>query len=122
MKNQEYKSVESFLPAVWTIKNLYQASKHCQGCELYKCATQTVFGEGPENARLMLVGEIAGDQEDEEGRPFVGPALEWFNYTNTIIIAATYPAILRSVDRESRHKMRATFVKDIKHISRHLYK
>ena len=46
----------------------------CQLCELYKHATQTVFGEGPPNARLMLVGEQPGDQEDLAGRPFVGPA------------------------------------------------
>ncbi len=46
----------------------------CQRCELYKHATQTVFGEGPLTARLMLVGEQPGDQEDLAGRPFVGPA------------------------------------------------
>jgi DNA polymerase len=46
----------------------------CTRCHLYKCATQTVFGEGPVTARLMLVGEQPGDQEDLAGRPFVGPA------------------------------------------------
>ncbi len=46
----------------------------CQLCDLYKHATQTVFGEGPLDARLMLVGEQPGDQEDLAGRPFVGPA------------------------------------------------
>jgi DNA polymerase len=46
----------------------------CQLCDLYKHATQTVFGEGPADARLMLVGEQPGDQEDLAGRPFVGPA------------------------------------------------
>ena len=46
----------------------------CQLCDLYKHATQTVFGEGPQDARLMLVGEQPGDQEDLAGRPFVGPA------------------------------------------------
>ncbi len=46
----------------------------CQLCDLYKHATQTVFGEGPPDARLMLVGEQPGDQEDLAGRPFVGPA------------------------------------------------
>src|SRR3954454_23748516 len=46
----------------------------CTNCPLYRDATQTVFGEGPAGARLMLVGEQPGDQEDLAGRPFVGPA------------------------------------------------
>jgi DNA polymerase len=50
------------------------AAAACTNCELYKAATQTVFGEGPEHAPLMLVGEVPGDREDIAGRPFVGPA------------------------------------------------
>ena len=46
----------------------------CRACPLWKPATQTVFGEGPARARIMLVGEQPGDQEDIAGRPFVGPA------------------------------------------------
>ena len=46
----------------------------CTRCDLYKRATQTVFGEGPQGAPLMLVGEVPGDKEDKEGHPFVGPA------------------------------------------------
>jgi uracil-DNA glycosylase family protein len=46
----------------------------CRACPLWKTATQTVFGEGPTPAELMLVGEQPGDQEDKQGRPFVGPA------------------------------------------------
>jgi probable DNA metabolism protein len=53
---------------------LRDEAKGCTRCHLYKPATQTVFGEGPVDARLMLVGEQAGDQEDLAGRPFVGPA------------------------------------------------
>jgi DNA polymerase len=53
---------------------LREEAKGCTRCHLYKPATQTVFGEGPVDARLMLVGEQAGDQEDLAGRPFVGPA------------------------------------------------
>jgi DNA polymerase len=49
-------------------------AKGCTRCPLYKNATQTVFGEGPANAALMLIGEQPGDQEDLAGRPFVGPA------------------------------------------------
>ena len=51
----------------------------CTRCHLYKCATQTVFGEGPVDARLMFVGEQPGDQEDLAGQPFVGPAGQVFN-------------------------------------------
>jgi DNA polymerase len=57
-----------------TLKALEGASKECRGCELYKDATQTVFGQGRKSARLMLVGEAPGDREDKEGEPFVGPA------------------------------------------------
>jgi len=46
----------------------------CTRCDLYKCATQTVFGEGPTDATILFVGEQPGDQEDLAGRPFVGPA------------------------------------------------
>src|SRR4029453_12743227 len=46
----------------------------CRGCDLYKTATQVVFGEGPRSARVMCVGEQPGDQEDRQGEPFVGPA------------------------------------------------
>jgi DNA polymerase len=51
-----------------------KAAKACTACHLYKRATQTVFGEGPKNATLMLLGEQPGDQEDMAGKPFVGPA------------------------------------------------
>jgi DNA polymerase len=57
-----------------SLNALRRAAAGCQGCDLYKNATQTVFGEGPVKAAMMLVGEIPGDQEDKQGRPFVGPA------------------------------------------------
>jgi uracil-DNA glycosylase len=63
-----------FLPSRPTLSALRDAAAGCRGCELYARATQTVFGEGPARARLVLVGEQPGDQEDLEGRPFVGPA------------------------------------------------
>jgi DNA polymerase len=53
---------------------LKSAAKVCTACHLYKHATQTVFGEGPKGATLMLLGEQPGDQEDLAGKPFVGPA------------------------------------------------
>ncbi|MGH8916486.1 MAG: UdgX family uracil-DNA binding protein [Acidimicrobiia bacterium] len=57
-----------------TLDELREAAGACQACELYRAATQVVFGAGPSAARLMLVGEQPGDVEDREGEPFVGPA------------------------------------------------
>ncbi|HTW86218.1 MAG TPA: UdgX family uracil-DNA binding protein [Candidatus Sulfotelmatobacter sp.] len=53
---------------------LREAAAGCHGCDLYRHATQTVFGEGPLHATAMLIGEQPGDREDREGHPFVGPA------------------------------------------------
>lgn len=57
-----------------TLDILRAEAKVCTACDLYRNATQTVFGEGPADAALMLVGEIPGNDEDLAGRPFVGPA------------------------------------------------
>lgn len=57
-----------------TLDDLRRAASGCRACDLYRNATQTVFGEGGEGARLMLVGEQPGDREDIAGEPFVGPA------------------------------------------------
>src|SRR5258708_18122317 len=57
-----------------TLEELRQEAASCTRCDLYRCATQTVFGEGPEHAEVMLVGEQPGDHEDKLGHPFVGPA------------------------------------------------
>jgi uracil-DNA glycosylase family protein len=62
------------LPRSADLAALTEAAKKCTACELYEHATQTVFGEGPPDARVVLVGEQPGDVEDREGRPFVGPA------------------------------------------------
>ncbi len=57
-----------------SLRSVGEAAKHCRGCELWARATQTVFGEGPRNAKVVLVGEQPGDKEDLAGHPFVGPA------------------------------------------------
>ena len=57
-----------------SLERLRSEAAACTRCDLYKRATHTVFGEGPTNANVMLVGEQPGDQEDREGKPFVGPA------------------------------------------------
>jgi DNA polymerase len=63
-------------PAAPSLEALATLVQGCRRCDLWKCATQGVPGEGPAGARLMLVGEQPGDQEDLQGRPFVGPAGE----------------------------------------------
>src|SRR5438477_8564274 len=61
-------------PATSSLSATRAAARSCTACHLYKRATQTVFGEGPKRAPIMLVGEQPGDSEDVAGKPFVGPA------------------------------------------------
>ncbi len=74
MTEGERPTAAPFVPTDPTLVTLRTAAKSCEGCHLYRSATQTVFGEGPETARVILIGEQPGDKEDLEGRPFVGPA------------------------------------------------
>jgi DNA polymerase len=67
-------SAADFIPPRPTIAKLRAASKGCQGCDLFKLGTQTVFGEGPSTAHVLIVGEQPGDAEDRAGKPFVGPS------------------------------------------------
>lgn len=67
-------SAAAYLPSRLSLSSLRSAAAGCTACPLYKCGTQTVFGEGRTSASLVLVGEQPGDQEDRAGRPFVGPA------------------------------------------------
>jgi DNA polymerase len=61
-------------PPIENLETARASIDACRRCELYKDATQAVFGEGPKPARILFVGEQPGDQEDRAGRPFVGPA------------------------------------------------
>jgi uracil-DNA glycosylase family protein len=62
------------VPETSSLKEVAEAAKKCTACHLYKRATQTVFGEGPKHATMLLIGEQPGDYEDVAGKPFVGPA------------------------------------------------
>jgi uracil-DNA glycosylase family protein len=62
-----------------SLANLREAAAGCKACDLWKTGTQTVFGEGARKAEVMFVGEQPGDQEDQVGRPFVGPAGKLFD-------------------------------------------
>ena len=67
-------SAAPFVPNTTSLRTLSAAAHECRGCDLYRTATQVVFGAGPRSARVMFVGEQPGDQEDRAGAPFVGPA------------------------------------------------
>ncbi|HEY0565520.1 MAG TPA: UdgX family uracil-DNA binding protein [Terriglobales bacterium] len=69
-------SATPFVPETRELLGLRNAAANCRGCPLYQQATCTVFGEGPQHARIVLIGEQPGDSEDRSGRPFVGPAGE----------------------------------------------
>jgi len=67
-------SATDFMPEHRTLQTLREAAAGCRGCDLWTRGTQTVFGEGPRRARVMMVGEQPGNDEDLAGKPFVGPA------------------------------------------------
>jgi DNA polymerase len=73
-KPSEESGASSWVPDGATLPRLAAAAQKCQGCELYKHATQAVLGDGPATSRVVMVGEQPGDREDIEGKPFVGPA------------------------------------------------
>ena len=67
-------TAERFIPLDATLDQVREAARGCTACPLHESGTRTVFGEGPADALVMLVGEVPGDMEDRAGRPFVGPA------------------------------------------------
>lgn len=72
-------NIANLVAGATSLTRLRRAARECRACDLWKSATQTVFGEGRSNATIMLVGEQPGDQEDLAGRPFVGPAGQILN-------------------------------------------
>lgn len=68
------RDASEFVPDSTQLSRLREASRTCRGCDLHQDATQTVFGEGPSRAKVLMLGEQPGDREDREGEPFVGPA------------------------------------------------
>ena len=73
-RRPRFPGAEAWVPSGADLEALSQAAEGCRGCNLYEGATHAVFGEGDPDARLMVVGEQPGDQEDRQDRPFVGPA------------------------------------------------
>jgi uracil-DNA glycosylase len=74
MARSQTTSAAPFIPATRAISELREAAPGCRGCDLYQHATQVVFGEGPRDAKVVMVGEQPGDEEDLKGHPFIGPA------------------------------------------------
>lgn len=74
MTRDDYPGAGPWVPADTSIDRLRDAAQSCEGCDLYRDATQAVMGRGAVGARFALVGEQPGDREDLEGEPFVGPA------------------------------------------------
>ena len=74
MPRPDWPTAAPFVPAGASLDDLAQAAGGCRGCPLWEPATQVVFGAGPTDARVVLVGEQPGDAEDLAGEPFVGPA------------------------------------------------
>jgi uracil-DNA glycosylase len=100
----------AYLPERLSLPQLREAVQGCRGCDLYRNATQAVFGEGARRAEVMLVGEQPGDKEDLAGRPFVGPAgrlLDEALEEAGIDRAQTY-------DEASRRTELAAFVDDLR--------
>src|SRR5947209_2753802 len=89
-----------FLPRARDLASLREAAKGCRGCHLYAPATQTVFGEGSEKARLALIGDV-------RGRPIESDLAD-------LVTATTHPsAILRAPDDDARQSMREQFTSDL---------
>jgi probable DNA metabolism protein len=74
LQHKPPEGAEAFIPRTRSLPQLAKAAEHCRGCDLYKHATHVVFGSGPKDAKIILVGEQPGDKEDLEGKPFIGPA------------------------------------------------
>jgi uracil-DNA glycosylase family protein len=74
MPRTESTSAAEFIPEHPTPRTLREAVQRCRGCDLYAHATQAVFGEGPNSAEIVFIGEQPGDEEDRQGHPFVGPS------------------------------------------------
>jgi uracil-DNA glycosylase len=107
MPRKPVETAESWIPD-GDLPAVREAALGCRACPLWAPATQTVFGEGPADAQWLLVGEVPGDREDLQGRPFVGPAGMHFRYKQsgkrrlhdrprTTEVAACRPWVLREI-------------------------
>jgi DNA polymerase len=109
-----------YVPDGADLDGLAEAAQHCQGCELFRDATQAVMGAGPLDAALMLVGEQPGDVEDRQGEPFVGPAGRLLD--KALAAAGIEPAgvfrtnVVKHFRYEMRGKRRIHVTPDLSHM------
>ena len=96
------------LPPATTRNQLAEAAKSCSACDLYRDATQIVFGIGPSNATIVLVGEQPGDQEDLEGKPFVGPAGQVLNEALTAAGIERQSIYITNIVKHFKHQLTQT--------------
>jgi uracil-DNA glycosylase family protein len=99
-------TAETPIPERPTLPRLREAASGCTACHLYKGATQTVFGEGSRQAKVMLVGEQPGDREDIEGHPFVGPAGKLLDRALEEVGIARSAAYLTNVVKHFKYEQR----------------
>lgn len=121
MVDEERPGAGQWVPEAPDLSALAEAAPHCRGCELHRDATQVVFSAGPSSAALMLVGEQPGDQEDQRGRPFVGPAGRLLaEALNAASIETTSVYLTNAVKHfrfERRGKARIHKTPDVAHIT-----
>lgn len=99
-------SAIDYIPANASLATLRRAVHLCRGCPLYQDATQAVFGEGARRARLILLGEQPGNQEDVEGKPFVGPAGQLLQKALTEAKAPHDEIYLTNVVKHFKHEVK----------------
>ena len=121
---QKPDSAADLIPDRPSLSSVRRAAQGCRACDLWKRGTQTVFGVGDTSARLMLVGEQPGDQEDLQGQPFVGPAGRLLDKALAevgIVMASVHPSsILRAADEDERHAEFERFTADLRKVARAL--
>src|SRR5437868_1450628 len=128
MASKQVPSAAPWVPQSPTLPLLKTASKNCEGCELFRNATQTVFGDGPPEASVVMVGEQPGDQEDLAGKPFVGPAGKLLDRGTFFphqwakaLMATVHPsALLRMPEPERREEEYRLLVRDLALIPKQL--
>jgi uracil-DNA glycosylase len=99
-------TAETLIPKHPTLPRLRESASGCTACHLYKGATQTVFGEGSRQAKVMFVGEQPGDREDIEGHPFVGPAGKLFDKAMEEAGISRSDAYITNVVKHFKYTMR----------------
>lgn len=106
---QDYPPAEEFIPENGSLAALTKAVDGCRACPLFENATQGVFGEGSKTARLMMIGEQPGDEEDKAGRPFVGPSGRVLDETLEEVGIARDEVWITNAVKHFKHEMRGKF-------------